>query len=450
MGMFIELKCQLKRYSVVFFIALMFLFMVFMVESYERQVPIDQANSRMMHQILKEAIQMRVRQIDMPEITGDITVINTYEEAIFYQTKLSNEVLEIDQVEAYQAYNLNRARYYLSFWFSATMLNDAWHLTPESERFLDPVNYFGSEWESVRQRLGFPVINKFSYPNIDSHDGSYETMAYESLYFLELYEKEILGATKHSVTPYVFIYLLFESKFLMILGAFSVLIGASIISQQRVTGVIKNKIFSRRYLFIIRSNLTGYLTALTISLIIISSIFVFLGFQHGFYDAYQPVLVKKEFVTEWKPDLEVVSLGSQRENQHTIGIANHIIGRSYENTFEKNAFMPLWQVVLIQLSLLSLYLFFWSSVGVLISVIVKNGILAMGLSGLIFFGGVLIKLAYPEMAGTMWDLVGFFEINQVMGGYKSVTLLQIVFVNGIGILHMHILAVARFRNQDVA
>ncbi|GAB6109483.1 hypothetical protein [Fusibacter bizertensis] len=449
MDMFLELKSQLKRYSIAFFIVIMILVMSFMVASYERQATFDKVNSRMVAQILNDAVQTRVRKIDLPQITGEMTEINSYEEAVYYQSQLSNELLAIDKSSAFQSYNLNRVRFYLIGWFSATSLNDEWRLKPESQRLLDPEAYFGSEWEHVRQHIHFPAIGEFSYKDLGLSHGDNDAFPQNALYFLDLYEKEIEGGTQHSVSPFIFIYLLFQSKLPMVLAAFSVIMGASVIGWQRENGVIKNKLFKGRHLFIIRSTIIGCLTSLVVILIIFTSVWSYLGFQHGFSDANQLVLVKKTFVTEWAPDLEIVSLGEQIEKQYSVGIVNQIVEKNPKETFEKNIFMPLWKVIFIQLTILILTLIFWNVVGVLISSLVKNNVLAIGLSGGVFFFSALITFVFPNLAGTMWDLMGYFEINQIMSGFKPVTLMQIVTVNCIGIVLMHVLSVWRFSSQDV-
>lgn len=447
MSFLLEIKSNIKKYSVIFFVVILTLVMLLTINDYKIKGQIEKSSNRVKNELTLEVLQGRVRRVGYEKINDTPESINSYKEAVTYQNYLSEEVLAYDPVEDYQLYNLNRAQYFLFSWFTITELSEHWNIAPEDYRMMSPIDYFGEDWGEVQSSIGFPEIGDFYYEYIEVDN--LEAIAYTALLYLDLHEKDIIKQCSISTRPWSFIYLLFGTSIPMLFGFFALIMGSQVVSKQRENGVIKNKLTENRGTFLLRSYWVALIISVTTCLVILFSIFTVQGLQHGFDDRGHPVMVKRYVLFQWAPDYEVVATGKDIRNIHTIGLANNISVINPRDAFEKNISLPLSKVVTIQILLLIIYLAFWCAVGICAAVYFKNGLAALGVAVLMFFSSFLITTLAPSLRGTMWDLTGFFALKDILSGSQPVTLSRIMVVNVVGLSLIGVAAVLGFRRQDI-
>ncbi len=444
--LFLELKAQFKRYSTFIIIGMLFLFLLATVWSFEKQSIAFKRDTQFMNQVLSQSFQSRANHMEIPIRDTPVQTLRTYEEALSFQIKLSEDALELDPLLDHEAYNLNRAQFFMMGWMAGTVLNDTWLAADEVDRLPSPMDTFGSEWDTLRAEIEFPNMGAFRYPDFQG----VQVYAHSALYYMQLFQRDIPRGVRISVTPFAFLYLLFQTKLPLVFGVLSAVIGAGVVSLQRETGVLKNKLSQGRGRFILRSYTIGAVTSWLIVCIVFFGIFVLLGAKHGFSDARQPVVVKKEFLTSWQPDLEIVNRGRRVENLNTVGIADVILLKKSSETFDLNCFLPLWKVVLLQGGIMTVLILFWTGVGLLVSILVKNQVFSIVASSLVFTLTYGLPYLMPSIQGTLWDFTGFFELNALFGGYLPVTVMQVLAVTLVGSVCTLLLAHGAFRNQDIA
>lgn len=163
-------------------------------------------------------------KVDAKDSETEISVIENSEDAMSYQVKLLTQMRDINPNEAIQENNLNKTRYYLFNWFASTYLNKNWQALPESDKLPDPITYYGSEWESVRNRIGFPHIEQFEYSVFENMKSGSSSFIYSTNLYLELFDNQIQRATKYSTTPFAFVFLILQTKVTMVFALFALLI----------------------------------------------------------------------------------------------------------------------------------------------------------------------------------------------------------------------------------
>lgn len=452
MSILLEIKSNIKKYSIIVFVVILALLLVVTISSHQKQEERYKLNTHMWHQMMLQTIQGRVRDVGLNRIQDIPEQINSYKEAVMFQVYLSEQVLQYDLAEDYKLVNLNRARDYLFMWLLVTEHNENWHRFPEEERLIGPREYFGEKWEDVRSRIGFPSIGDFYYENLVgvSRIGG-EATAYMALLYLDLHENGIMRLYPTSTSPWAFIYSLFRTNIPIFFGFFAIVIGTQVLSIQRDTGVIKNKLIAskNRVTFLMRSSFIGIFISTMICFLLLFSVFTVQGIKHGFNDGGHPILVQRDVLQKWEPNLELVETGSHRENVYNALFFNMINLRNPRQAFEDNIFFSLKKVVLIQLSLLLLYIIFWCLVGFCASVYFKNGALALGVAIVMFFASDILTTLATSTRGTMWDLTGLFALNDILSGFRPVTLYQILTVKFVGIVLLSIAIVLGFRRQDI-
>lgn len=180
---------------------------------------------------------------------------------------------------------------------------------------------------------------------------------------------------------------------------------------------------------------------------IMFSTLLILGVQNGFADAQHPVLIHKSVVSNWQPNMTLVTMGKEKQNLNTIGITEYINEFDDKTSWENSLFLPLWLVVAIQLIIIMLVLGFWTAIGLLISTLSKNQIIALIASGFVFGIFVLVKTIVPAAEGTLFDFAVLTEFGKTLSGFNAVTLIQLLTVTVLGTVMVSFLSIWQLKRQ---
>lgn len=438
MGMLLEIKSQLKKKYVLMLIIILFLGIAFIVNSYKAQTVIQERNHFLGLHILNEAIQMRKSSIGTPVSLENFNKIESYEEAVYYHAFLSQRVMDLDMDKDIQAYNLNRSQYNLMGWFASTLLNEDWAMQSPDERLIDPISYYGSEWETVRKKLEFPVVKDFIYKDFGEITNNAGVFPLRTIYYISLYEHGIRESSSVATTPFSFLFLLLNSKFSIVISMIAIAMGCVHIVSQYDNNLVKYKVLNSRFKFILRAYKISVLTTLGILSLVLLTTFCVLGFEHGFDDGNQPILIKKSVMGAWRVDSETSKWAEESNSIWRFGFVDSVPDKKLEDTFETQNFIFLKKALALQLAMEVLQVLFWTMLGMFIGLFVNTHIFSFILSSvLLILSSVFLKHQ------------DFYQVLSIFEGNRTQTVPQVIVITCVGILIMSLFGYLRFKKIDV-
>ena len=365
-----------------------------------------------------------------------------------YEHKLAVKISESSVSKDWPAYNRYQAEKGLFDWGIHEALID-WSNRYTS--FRTPEQYFGKKWGlyltmiEEREFTSLPLWvfeNRVLYPA--------EHAAFSTAYHLQLLEKDLPPAGPYDKSPWAFLFNFLRQGLPKVLAILVLLMTVNLLHREKNFGAIKTSLLrpkSRcRYLF--RKVSLGFVSSIILITIPQFLMFLILGFKYGFSGFNLPVLVNK-YVFHWSLSSEYARLVRWSRSHLLVGLSQYLRSFTGYCALDRLNFIPLWKYLGLAFILLALFVFFCSVLGMLISILVKNEIVAQVVAVGIFALGTSFGRIWPGLRTTVWDLFSKANIIPLLEGNHCSTYWQSIAALGIASIILFALGTLIFRKQDI-
>lgn len=366
-----------------------------------------------------------------------------------HEEKLADSIQQAYQQENWQGYHQKKAEKLVLEWNILAMLTDKRNpYVP----YQHPEDYFGGNWESLSK-----LIEPFEFEQLPLYVGerrgiisSPEQVVFSTALHLNLLQNDLPPARPHGTEPWTFIFNFLRSGLPLLLGLVVLLMTVNLIHQDKKFGSIKTSLQHprSRSFYLLRKVTVGFVTSLFAVIIPQLVVLVILGIRQGFGGLNLPVLLSKNFM-DWTHSVEHIHLLKWTPEFNQAGLSQYPPSYSGWHAIETVEFIPLWQFLLFSMLALTLFVLFCSVLGVLISALIRNEILAQAVAVATFILGNLFGRIFPDLTTTSWDFFSKANTVALLEGTHFTSYLNSLVTMGLATVVLFGLSFWAFRKQDI-
>lgn len=310
-----------------------------------------------------------------------------------------------------------------------------------------PQDIFADQWADIRSLFNYPRLSVLD----EASDSLWaERLIWRGCYHLYLYQEDLPPARPYGTSPWTFVFNFLREGLPTLLGLVTLLMTVNLVHRDRKSGAIKAALTvpSSRNRYLLRKLGLGFAASWLAVLIPHILTFTFLGLKHGFRGLGYPVLLDKG-VSSWRVAPELLRV-LRTATFEFVGMSQYITNNAPFANFERLHFVPLWQFLLLAVLLLALFILFCTALGLLISVVVKNELLAHVAAIGVFALGLQFGSMLPGLKTSVWDLFSKANVIPLLEGNHTSTYLASAVVLVGATLAAVLLSCQVFRRSDVA
>lgn len=357
-----------------------------------------------------------------------------------YEVRLANDLIKAQEEKDWPLYNRCMVEKCLLIWGIHSATVDT--RTP-SKRIPGPKAYFGQEWDkltSLIEQRDFSQLPLWVFEDREMY--SFEATASLTDYYYSLLKGGLPPADFQGQDPWTVTFRFLRVGLPGVLGAIVLLFTADLLHKDKVNGAIKTRLQrpGRRSRYLARKLSLGALAGIILVLIPLVLTFFFVGLSNGFQGSEYPVLISNNALKFSLPsDSTIDSAGYSYRMRWTrrvdIGLSKYVPSLSGTRAINHMRYIPLWQFLCFAMGGLLGFIVLCSTLGLIISVTVKNSVIAQVCAiGAFGLGGLLQRFC-PGYQATVWDLFGKANTISLLEGGQQVTYLHsmaaVVAVSGV-------------------
>lgn len=311
-----------------------------------------------------------------------------------------------------------------------------------------PSQYFGEEWQDIRS-LGV-------YPHFAPHTMSQEnrqkaeSTILNTDYHWHLHHQSLqpLG-DYYPQSPWAFVFNFVRNVLPSVLGAIALTFTVNLLHQERKTAAQKTALqFQGRPRYLSRKVAQGFLAVTLVVLLPLVMSVSFLGIRYGFSGLNHPVLLNNSFLS-FSVNLDQVNMYELTDNIRTLGLSQYAESYTGFYNLEQLDFIPLWKFLGLSLLLTLLFILFCSVLGILISLVIKNGVFAQMVAAAVAVLGASLGNIFPNLGTTPWDIFSAANSIPLLEGGHHSTYLSSFLSLGAGVVLLFLISTIVFQRQDV-
>lgn len=170
-----------------------------------------------------------------------------------------------------------------------------------------------------------------------------------------------------------------------------------------------------------------------------------LGIRHGFRGLNYPVLLDKNVLSSFTVFKDMgINIGFYDTGLSKIPVLADV------SRLELYDFIPLWQFFGLAAVQILLFILFCTALGLLISILVKNEVIAHLVAAGIFVLGSAFGNIIPNLSTTAWDLFSKADVVPLLEGSLASTYLSSLLTLSIATILLFIVGAVIFKKQDIA
>jgi len=437
----LELKSTCLSYRFLFFILIILFLQFTFIQQSQSEQQTQQAYRHIYHKNTLILLETRIYYYEEAWESGKLELAeDEYENFLSYLRYLLTVAEEQCQYyfeQHWDAYNLQTVKFHLLLWETEA---NQYSSAPT------PQQYFGEEWQQVRSQVEYPHFNPHAMAEKD--DQSAEAGILSADLHWRLYQQGLqpLGPYYPS-SPWSFVFNFARNVMPSVLGAIALIFTVNLLYQERKTGAQKTALqFLGRTRYLSRKVAKGFLAVALIMLLPLILSVSFLGIKHGFHGLNHPVLLDNGFLSFSVNSAQVSMYNSELPS---LGLSQYAHSYTSFSNLERLDFIPLWKFLFLAQLLTLLFILFCTVLGTLISLTIKNGVLAHVLTAIIATIGTVFDRIFPNLKTTPWDLFSAANpIPLLEGSHYSTYLSSLLCISVVAAL-LFLLSSVVFKRQDV-
>src|SRR5690554_953286 len=310
-----------------------------------------------------------------------------------------------------------------------------------------PQEFFGDAWPEIQAKLELPEYNMDHTPLASGRLDGKGIRTTSSFYYLALMDTGLPPYSPNSTEPWAFLFNFLRTGLPTLLGIIVLLLTVNLLHRDRDSGVIKTQLATprSRWRYLLRKLALGAGASIVALVLALFPMGILLGIRHGFRGLSHPVLLDKYSLvhaTVHPNRVEAPGLWEIGLNQMPLNVKPEYL--------EHQEFIPLWQFLALAAAMLLLFILFCTVLGLLISILVKNEVVAHVVAGLVFVAGTALGTAFPQLSTSPWDFFARADVVPLLEGNQAATYLAgIAALMGATILLFSV-ATMIFRRQDIS
>lgn len=372
-----------------------------------------------------------------------------------YEKLLGNKIYQAFLTKDWSTYTRYMAEKRLLEWRLHVMMRDAStdYSNPRNRPLPPHQLYFGQDWAVYS-----PLIEEFEFDRMPAYVGERMKMAMDpdntimsTAYLLHLLKEDLPPMNHQDTSPWGFLFNFMRYGLPAILGLIVLLMTVNLLHRDKKSGSIKStlQLPKSRVYYLLRKVGLGFVTSISVVAIPLFLMFMGLGVKHGYRGLTHPVIIDNGFLNTsvsadhilyFLKDTFTLKLGL---SQYNLPWSIFIPG------LDRLEFIPLWQFLLLAAALLALFILFCTVLGILISTLIKNDILAQIIAVVIFGLGTAFDRIFPNLSTTPWDLFSKANVIPLLEGSHYSTYLNSAITLGIGTILLFGVTAVIFRKQDI-
>lgn len=308
--------------------------------------------------------------------------------------------------------------------------------------------------------------------NVDTNSNSANYKAQQAMlpYQIEFYEKlkeeKMAGMDLYEEKGFNFLYLFAKEILPIVLVIFPLIWGADSMSSEYERGSIKFLLLQpkKRAKIVIAKIVATFTGILLYMMVPIMILFLIIGILNGFGDSAYPVLAEKEMSVQNQYDVKLEPLklyyssvmqeSSVKKERAYLGISQYSFEDSAENIqtpFETMHLCEMSNFLVALLPNILLYLLFGSCLSMLISTVVSNTKLSLGLCGAVSGLCESFYMYRVSIGGLVGKILPTSYVNACsnFGGTERYGLLSGTWVLSGSIVLIFLLIIFLFRKKDI-
>ena len=316
---------------------------------------------------------------------------------------------------------------------------------------ITPEQFFGEDWEKFKPLVELPGLAVEHYFQFVDFEPQWDI--WEATYYLHLVKEDLPPAGPTDTSPWAFTFNFMHRGLPSILGLIVLLMTVNLLHRDRKSGAVKFALVvpRRRSYYLLRKTALGFISSIVIVLMSQLLIFLALGLKHGFRGMNYPVLVDNGFMNlSFTPGQ--LSAVKTFYNYTDFGFSRFPSAHSVRlvlETIERLDVIKAWQFFGIAFVLLAMFILFCSVVGIFISILVKNEILAQVVAVGVFALGTAFGRVFPSLKTTVWDLFSKADVIPLLEGSHYSTYLGSLTVLAIATILLLVIGGLIFRKQNI-
>ena len=311
-----------------------------------------------------------------------------------------------------------------------------------------PPQYFGEDWQQIRSLANYPHFTPHTMS--DENEQSAESTILNTDYHWHLHQLGLQPLGPHyPQSPWAFVFNFGRNVLPSVLGAIALIFTVNLLHQERRTGAQKTALqIQGRLRYLSRKVAQGFLAVTLVVLLPLVMSVSFLGIRYGFSGLNHPVLVYNSFLS-FSVNPEQVNMYELTDNIRTLGLSQYAEGHTSFYNLEQLDFIPLWQFLSLALLLTLLFILFCSVLGILISLVIKNGVFAQVVAAAVAVLGAALGSIIPNLDTTPWDIFSAANPIPLLEGAYYSTYLSSFLILGAAAMSLFLLSIIVFQRQDV-
>jgi ABC-type transport system involved in multi-copper enzyme maturation permease subunit len=263
---------------------------------------------------------------------------------------------------------------------------------------------------------------------------------------LDLAETSLPPTGAHDTSPWAYLFNFLRSGFPRILGAIVLLMTVNILHRDKNFGTVKTTLSAPpsrgRYLF--RKLTLGFAAGISVTVLPQVPAFLILGIKHGFRGLGYPVLVDRYVLSNFTVF---------PANTHFTGFLDANLSKIPNSIdiarLEFFDFIPLWQFLGLAAVQILFFILFCTALAMLISVLVKNEVIAHLVAAGIFAVGSALGKIVPALSTTAWDLFSMADVVPLLEGSLASSYPSSLLTLALASILLVTAGAVIFRRQDI-
>lgn len=359
-----------------------------------------------------------------------------------YEKQLADDIFDAYVNEDWASYNRNMAAKNFLEWNMYTMIRPG---------TITPAEYFQEDWEHIKALLDQPHFKAVPFWTQERAwtNRSPEQAIFSTTFYIYLLEHDLPPPKPHSTTAWGFTFNFLRRGLPNILGAMVLLMTVTLIHRDKNFGSIKSSLQlpRSRDRYLLRKVSLGFVSSFFVILVPQVLTFLLLGIRKGFYGANSPVLLDNGLLS-WShsPDHILYTLSSSSFFEFGLSRYQRSWNAQYA-ALERLEIIPLWQFLGIALISIAMFILFCVVLGILISILVKNEIIAQITAIGIFVLGTAVGIT--TLSTTSWDIFSKADVIAILEGAHHSTYLNSILILAVATTVTFAIGAFIFRRQDI-
>jgi ABC-type transport system involved in multi-copper enzyme maturation permease subunit len=326
-----------------------------------------------------------------------------------------------------------------------------WNVDVKDYNVLSPELYFGERWNQYQALIEY--VPEIFYSNIEQNTPYTEWIIFSTDYHLRLITVDLPPQNPNDTSPWGFTFNFLRRGLPDFLGLIVLLMTVSLLHRDRKTGTVKSTLLTpkNRSYYLFKKTTLGFLASILVIIIPLLITFLVLGINSGFRGMESPVIMDKGL---WKLAVvpehgAIAKTGLDPSGYGEVGMSQFVASYGYFSNLDRLEFVPLWQFLSLAAILVIMFILFCTVIGIFISTLVRNEILAQIVAVGVFALGSSLGTLLPGIKTTYLDLFAKVNAVPILEGNHATTYLGSLSILFVMIIILFRLSVLVFKRQDI-